>query len=227
MPKQPFSGAQKKKQMKAKRERARIGVGEAGHKPSFKDSWDFGAQEKSTRDTGDGSYGGGTATAAAAAEKNDAQKIFHGGKPVVLGADGSAPAAIGPDGRIDAMGNRGVKAPMFGGGASSLGMSNESGYRLRTVLTVDSKETIEARKTESFKPLNYVHGAQRFVSPVGLDESKAMGMPKRIAWDPSWSAEALEAREEAAFQTWLDGIYNKFESERLNSARAQAIRSTT
>ena len=166
MPKQPFSGAQKKKQMLAKRERQRKGVGEEGHKPSFKDSWDFGAQERATRDTGDGSYGGGTATAAAAAEKRDAQEIFHGGKPVVLGADGQAPAVLGADGRIDAMGNRGVKAPMFGGGESSLGMSNANGYRLRTVLTVDSKETIEARKKDAYRPLSYVHGAQRFVSPV-------------------------------------------------------------
>lgn len=192
--KKPFSGAQKKAQLKAKREKARRGgVGDDNTKarPHFKDAWDFGAQ---------------TAEPASAAEP--ATVVF------TKGCGSSAKdSAAGPSAPLSRIG----KAPMLGGGQSSLGMSNSNGYKLRTVLTVDSKEVIEARRRDATRPLCYVHGPARLVSPVGLDQSKAIEMPKRPKWDPSWSAQKLEQREEQAFQTWLDSIYSSFGAERLNS----------
>jgi hypothetical protein len=195
--KKPFSGAQKKAQLQAKREKARrgpggddaAGGGGKGGRAHFKDSWDFGAQ----------------AAAAASVAEGPPQPA------AVLFAKGQGPSGG------KAPPSRGGKTPMLGGGQSSLGMSNANGYKLRTVLTVDSKEVIDARRADATRPLCYVHGPARLVSPVGLDQSKAIGMPTRPKWDPSWSAQQLEHREEQAFQTWLDGIYSSFETERLNS----------
>lgn len=189
--KKPFSAAQKKAQLQAKRERARRGgEDEDGTaRRHFKDDWDFGAQ-------------------AAARAAEPAAAVFTA--PQGRSATG---VAAGPS----APGSRGGKAPLLGGGQSSLGLSNANGYKLRTVLTVDSKEIIEARRRDATRPLCYVHGPARFVSPVGLDPSKAIEMPKRPKWDPSWSAQKLEQREEQAFQTWLDDIYSRFEAEQLNS----------
>ena len=192
--KKPFSAAQKKAQLQAKRERVRRGGGDEDGtaRRHFKDDWDFGAQ---------------SATRAAEAAEPAA---------VVFAAPQGRSATGGTAGP-NALGSRGGKAPMVGGGQSSLGLSNANGYKLRTVLTVDSKDIIEARRRDATRPLCYVHGPARFVSPVGLDPSMAIEMPKRPKWDPSWSAQKLEQREEQAFQTWLDDIYSRFEAEQLNS----------
>jgi hypothetical protein len=195
--KKPFSAAQKKAQLQAKREKVRSGGRDEDGKGRrhFKDDWDFGAQAAQQ-------------AAAGAAAEEPATVVFTKGQGRT-----ATDVAAGPN----LMSSRGGKAPMLGGGQSSLGMSNTNGYKLRTVLTVDSKEVIEARRRDATRPLCYVHGPARLVSPVGLDPSKAIEMPKRPKWDPSWSAQKLEQREEQAFQTWLDGIYTSFETEQLNS----------
>lgn len=192
--KKPFSTAQKKAQLQAKREKVRSGGRDEDGKGRrhFKDDWDFGVQ----------------ATQAAGDATEPATVVFTKGQ-------GRAATDVGAGPNLPS--SRGGKAPMLGGGQSSLGMSNANGYKLRTVLTVDSKEVIEARRRDATRPLCYVHGPARLVSPVGLDPSKTIEMPKRPKWDPTWSAQKLEQREEQAFQTWLDSIYKSFETEQLNS----------
>jgi hypothetical protein len=116
-------------------------------------------------------------------------------------ADNMAPPA-GPD-ASHVHGHAPLEQRGGGGGGSvthqlqqqgSLGFSGNNGYNLRTLLTHESRETIQQRKRDAVRPLRYVHGAARFESPVGAVDGREdvpIEMPQRLPWDPSWSAATL------------------------------------
>jgi hypothetical protein len=88
--------------------------------------------------------------------------------------------------------------------------------RSRTFFRRESRGEIDERKRAATLPFARLPPSALELTAAALHTSEAVELPKRPPWTATETKAALDAREMAAFERWLEGVYARHSVERMN-----------
>jgi hypothetical protein len=88
--------------------------------------------------------------------------------------------------------------------------------RSRTFFRRESRGEIDERKRAATLPFARLPPSALELTAAALHTSEAVELPKRPPWTATETKAALDARETAAFERWLEGVYARHSVERMN-----------
>jgi hypothetical protein len=88
--------------------------------------------------------------------------------------------------------------------------------RSRTFFRRESRGEIDERKRLATLPFSRLPPSSLELTAAALHTSEAVELPRRPPWTATETKAALDARETAAFERWLEGVYARHTIERMN-----------
>eukprot|EP01132_Coremiostelium_polycephalum_P005408 gene5408-6745_t len=97
-----------------------------------------------------------------------------------------------------------------------IGDKNTSRNKLVTIFEKESRDEIEYRKEQSKLPINMTLRDQPWLIMQGYGSDEFIDIPKRPQWETGMSGDRLKERERKMFIKWLEDITDKYDKSRLN-----------